>query len=85
MFRQGERFHPYHSISGPAKPFEFDCILGVVSYSAAIMGFSLLLLFPQKKKVASFEMDGEMFLCEDTIVRAVVDEGLASPRETFVR
>lgn len=54
MFRQGGRFHPYHGISGLAKPFESDCVLGVVSYSASILVFSLLFLFFFKKKKSYF-------------------------------
>lgn len=62
MCRQGGRFHPYHGISGLAKLFEFDYVLGVVSYSASILIFSFLLLFlRKKKKPALFELAEEIF------------------------
>lgn len=54
MFRQGERFHPYHKISGLAKLFGFNSILGVVSYSASILVFLLLFLLPSRKKKSGF-------------------------------
>lgn len=83
MFRQGGRFHPYHGISGLAKPFEFDCVLGA-SYSVSILIFSCPFLLPRKKEVVSFELDGNN-LKEDTTALAAVDKRLSSTGETFVR